>query len=147
MEKRSSTPLSAINCYKNFSLFYAIITCFYSIFDAFSSVEMFLLRAWNCSVFYQGLWDVERDSDGPQEGCILRVYVNVAFSKKTVWKGLPLLNADESLVYSVFYAFLVLHLCIWICWASLVVVPVTNTYIFISHIIIVSEILFNFTLN
>ncbi|XWS35601.1 hypothetical protein CRYUN_Cryun20dG0011200 [Craigia yunnanensis] len=35
----------------------------------------------------EGLWDVERDSDGPQEGCILRVYVNVAFSKKTVWKG------------------------------------------------------------
>ncbi|KAK8495342.1 hypothetical protein V6N13_122802 [Hibiscus sabdariffa] len=35
----------------------------------------------------EGLWDVERDSDGPQEGCILRVYVNVAFSKRTVWKG------------------------------------------------------------
>ncbi|XVF22770.1 hypothetical protein REPUB_Repub12eG0199700 [Reevesia pubescens] len=35
----------------------------------------------------EGLWDVEKDSDGPQEGCILRVYVNVAFSKKTVWKG------------------------------------------------------------
>ncbi|XP_012475361.1 protein VASCULAR ASSOCIATED DEATH 1, chloroplastic isoform X2 [Gossypium raimondii] len=35
----------------------------------------------------EGLWDVERDNDGPQEGCILRVYVNVAFSKKTVWKG------------------------------------------------------------
>ncbi|XP_039027361.1 protein VASCULAR ASSOCIATED DEATH 1, chloroplastic-like [Hibiscus syriacus] len=35
----------------------------------------------------EGLWDVERDSDDPQEGCALRVYVNVAFSKKTVWKG------------------------------------------------------------
>ncbi|XVF33627.1 hypothetical protein REPUB_Repub17cG0184200 [Reevesia pubescens] len=35
----------------------------------------------------EALWDVERDSDGPQEGSILRVYVNVAFSKKTVWKG------------------------------------------------------------
>ncbi|GMI75806.1 VASCULAR ASSOCIATED DEATH1 [Hibiscus trionum] len=35
----------------------------------------------------EGLWDVERDGDGPQEGCILRVYVNVAFSKRTVWKG------------------------------------------------------------
>ncbi|OMO69619.1 FH interacting protein 1 [Corchorus capsularis] len=35
----------------------------------------------------QGLWDVERDTDGGQEGCILRVYVNVAFSKRTVWKG------------------------------------------------------------
>ncbi|XP_016735332.2 uncharacterized protein [Gossypium hirsutum] len=33
------------------------------------------------------LWDVESDNDGQQEGCVLRVYVNVAFSKKTVWKG------------------------------------------------------------
>ncbi|XP_039056534.1 protein VASCULAR ASSOCIATED DEATH 1, chloroplastic-like isoform X2 [Hibiscus syriacus] len=35
----------------------------------------------------EGLWDVERDCDGPQEGCVLWVYVNVAFSKRTVWKG------------------------------------------------------------
>ncbi|XP_022770172.1 protein VASCULAR ASSOCIATED DEATH 1, chloroplastic-like isoform X3 [Durio zibethinus] len=35
----------------------------------------------------EGLWDVEKDIDGPQEGCILRVYVNLAFSKRTVWKG------------------------------------------------------------
>ncbi|XWS77326.1 hypothetical protein CRYUN_Cryun01aG0251300 [Craigia yunnanensis] len=35
----------------------------------------------------EGRWDVERDRDGPQEGCVLRVYVNVAFSKKTVWKA------------------------------------------------------------
>ncbi|XP_039002191.1 protein VASCULAR ASSOCIATED DEATH 1, chloroplastic-like [Hibiscus syriacus] len=35
----------------------------------------------------EGLWDVERDSDDPQEGCVSRVYVNVAFSKRTVWKG------------------------------------------------------------
>lgn len=35
----------------------------------------------------EGLWDVERDDSGSKEGCILRVYVNVAFSKKTVWKG------------------------------------------------------------
>ncbi|KAG4169689.1 hypothetical protein ERO13_A12G097000v2, partial [Gossypium hirsutum] len=35
----------------------------------------------------EGFWDVERDSDGPVEGCISRVYVNVAFNKKTVWKG------------------------------------------------------------
>ncbi|KAK8264349.1 hypothetical protein V6Z12_D12G102800 [Gossypium hirsutum] len=33
------------------------------------------------------LWDVESDNDGQQEGCVLRVYVNVAFSKKTVWKA------------------------------------------------------------
>ncbi|MBA0772333.1 hypothetical protein Gotri_007735, partial [Gossypium trilobum] len=39
-----------------------------------------------------GFWDVERDSDGPVEGCISRVYVNVAFNKKTVWKA-PLLQA------------------------------------------------------
>lgn len=32
-----------------------------------------------------------RDDGGSKEGCILRVYVNVAFSKKTVWKGLLLL--------------------------------------------------------
>ncbi|GKV12733.1 hypothetical protein SLEP1_g23850 [Rubroshorea leprosula] len=35
----------------------------------------------------EGLWDVERNSNESQEGCILRVYVNVAFSKKTIWKG------------------------------------------------------------
>ncbi|KAH9788665.1 protein VASCULAR ASSOCIATED DEATH 1 [Citrus sinensis] len=35
----------------------------------------------------EGLWDVMRDDGGSKEGCILRVYVNVAFSKKTVWKG------------------------------------------------------------
>ncbi|TYG70956.1 hypothetical protein ES288_D05G356200v1 [Gossypium darwinii] len=66
--------------------------------------------------FILGLWDVESDNDGQQEGCVLRVYVNVAFSKKTVWKSLPLLNDDESLVYIVcsfiIYVFLVSHLCI-----------------------------------
>ncbi|XP_044494527.1 protein VASCULAR ASSOCIATED DEATH 1, chloroplastic-like [Mangifera indica] len=35
----------------------------------------------------QGLWDVEKYDNESKEGCILRVYVNVAFSKKTVWKG------------------------------------------------------------
>ncbi|KAJ1439529.1 VASt domain [Sesbania bispinosa] len=35
----------------------------------------------------EGLWDVERDKDESKECCILRVYVNVAFSKKTIWKG------------------------------------------------------------
>ncbi|KAA8520438.1 hypothetical protein F0562_014694 [Nyssa sinensis] len=35
----------------------------------------------------EGLWDVEGDSDESKECCILRVYVNVAFSKKTMWKG------------------------------------------------------------
>ncbi|CAL5381269.1 unnamed protein product [Camellia sinensis] len=34
-----------------------------------------------------GLWDVERDGDESKEGCIVRVYVNVVFSKKTMWKG------------------------------------------------------------
>lgn len=32
----------------------------------------------------EGLWDVVADSN---DGCTLRVYVNVAFSKKTMWKG------------------------------------------------------------
>ncbi|PPD99016.1 hypothetical protein GOBAR_DD03954 [Gossypium barbadense] len=41
------------------------------------------------------LWDVESDNDGQQEGCVLRVYVNVAFSKKTVWKEWQHLK-DES---------------------------------------------------
>ncbi|KAA3462118.1 protein VASCULAR ASSOCIATED DEATH 1, chloroplastic-like isoform X4 [Gossypium australe] len=41
----------------------------------------------HCCAFYQEFWDVERDSDGPVEGCISRVYVNVAFNKKTVWKA------------------------------------------------------------
>ncbi|KAK7350448.1 hypothetical protein VNO77_09100 [Canavalia gladiata] len=35
----------------------------------------------------EGLWNVERDKDESKEGCVLRVYVNVAFSKKTIWKG------------------------------------------------------------
>lgn len=38
-------------------------------------------------VNYQGLWSVERDKDESKECCTLRVYVNVAFSKKTIWKG------------------------------------------------------------
>ncbi|XP_019450088.1 PREDICTED: protein VASCULAR ASSOCIATED DEATH 1, chloroplastic-like isoform X3 [Lupinus angustifolius] len=35
----------------------------------------------------EGLWDIERDKDESKECCILRVYVNVAFLKKTIWKG------------------------------------------------------------
>uniref|UniRef100_A0A2P2KW37 Uncharacterized protein MANES_01G274600 n=1 Tax=Rhizophora mucronata TaxID=61149 RepID=A0A2P2KW37_RHIMU len=35
----------------------------------------------------EGLWDVTRDGDNPNEGCILHIYVNVAFSKRTVFKG------------------------------------------------------------
>ncbi|XP_011017348.1 PREDICTED: GRAM domain-containing protein 1A-like isoform X2 [Populus euphratica] len=34
----------------------------------------------------EGLWDVTRDGDGSNEGCILRIYVNVVFSKKTIFK-------------------------------------------------------------
>ncbi|OIW18820.1 hypothetical protein TanjilG_25263, partial [Lupinus angustifolius] len=34
----------------------------------------------------EGLWDIERDKDESKECCILRVYVNVAFLKKTIWK-------------------------------------------------------------
>lgn len=36
----------------------------------------------------QGVWDVKRDCRDSIEGSILDVYVNVAFSKRTVWKGL-----------------------------------------------------------
>jgi hypothetical protein len=35
----------------------------------------------------EGVWDVKRDCRDSIEGCILDVYVNVAFSKRTVWKG------------------------------------------------------------
>ncbi|XP_045788175.1 protein VASCULAR ASSOCIATED DEATH 1, chloroplastic isoform X3 [Trifolium pratense] len=35
----------------------------------------------------EGLWNVERDKDESKECCILRVYVNVAFCKKTIWRG------------------------------------------------------------
>ncbi|ESW06463.1 hypothetical protein PHAVU_010G049900 [Phaseolus vulgaris] len=35
----------------------------------------------------EGLWNVERDKDESKECCIMRVFVNVAFSKKTIWKG------------------------------------------------------------
>ncbi|XP_059633838.1 protein VASCULAR ASSOCIATED DEATH 1, chloroplastic isoform X3 [Cornus florida] len=35
----------------------------------------------------EALWDMERDGDESKECCILRVYVNVAFSKKTMFKG------------------------------------------------------------
>ncbi|KAK9102865.1 hypothetical protein Sjap_020119 [Stephania japonica] len=35
----------------------------------------------------QGLWVVEKASYETHTGCILRVYVNVAFCKKTIWKG------------------------------------------------------------
>ncbi|XP_010692054.2 protein VASCULAR ASSOCIATED DEATH 1, chloroplastic isoform X1 [Beta vulgaris subsp. vulgaris] len=34
----------------------------------------------------EGRWDVQKDND-QSEGCILQVYMNVAFSKKTMWKG------------------------------------------------------------
>ncbi|XP_012567245.1 protein VASCULAR ASSOCIATED DEATH 1, chloroplastic isoform X2 [Cicer arietinum] len=35
----------------------------------------------------EGLWNVERDKDESKESCTLRVYVNVAFTKKTIWRG------------------------------------------------------------
>ncbi|KAI5647504.1 hypothetical protein M9H77_33509 [Catharanthus roseus] len=34
----------------------------------------------------EGLWDVEQDGES-QRGCVLRVYVNVNFSKKTMFRG------------------------------------------------------------
>ncbi|PIN02631.1 hypothetical protein CDL12_24852 [Handroanthus impetiginosus] len=35
----------------------------------------------------EGRWDAEEDGNDSNPGCILRVYINVAFSKKTMWKG------------------------------------------------------------
>ncbi|GAB4844281.1 GRAM domain-containing protein [Ancistrocladus abbreviatus] len=35
----------------------------------------------------EGLWDVESIPNQSRGSCILRVYVNVAFSKKTMWRG------------------------------------------------------------
>ncbi|MED6196207.1 GRAM domain-containing protein [Stylosanthes scabra] len=35
----------------------------------------------------EGLWDIQRHKDNSKECCILKVYVTVAFSKKTIWKG------------------------------------------------------------
>jgi len=46
-----------------------------------------LFSSW---VQCQGLWDVTRDGDGSNEGCILRIYVDVVFSKKIIFKGLRL---------------------------------------------------------
>ena len=34
----------------------------------------------------QGIWDVQKDDN--EEGCILRVYVTLAFSKRTIFKGI-----------------------------------------------------------
>ncbi|KAG6747857.1 hypothetical protein POTOM_047748 [Populus tomentosa] len=41
----------------------------------------------NCDCQAWGLWDVTRDGDGSNEGCILRIYVDVVFSKKIIFKG------------------------------------------------------------
>ncbi|CAI9765146.1 unnamed protein product [Fraxinus pennsylvanica] len=35
----------------------------------------------------EGRWDVERDGSDSKPGCILKVYIHVAFSKKTMWRG------------------------------------------------------------
>ncbi|XP_042483039.1 protein VASCULAR ASSOCIATED DEATH 1, chloroplastic [Macadamia integrifolia] len=35
----------------------------------------------------EGLWDVERDGNKGKNSCVLRVYIHVPFSKKTMWKG------------------------------------------------------------
>ncbi|KAK6119353.1 hypothetical protein DH2020_046902 [Rehmannia glutinosa] len=35
----------------------------------------------------EGRWDVEKVDNESKPGCILRVYTNVAFSKKTMWKA------------------------------------------------------------
>ncbi|KAL8495679.1 hypothetical protein ACS0TY_019699 [Phlomoides rotata] len=35
----------------------------------------------------EGRWDLEPEEDDSKPGCRLRVYTNVAFSKKTMWRG------------------------------------------------------------
>ncbi|XP_077244969.1 protein VASCULAR ASSOCIATED DEATH 1, chloroplastic-like [Tasmannia lanceolata] len=35
----------------------------------------------------EGIWDVEQDDNEENSCCVVRVYVNVAFSRKTMWKG------------------------------------------------------------
>ncbi|XP_054781442.1 protein VASCULAR ASSOCIATED DEATH 1, chloroplastic-like isoform X2 [Prosopis cineraria] len=35
----------------------------------------------------EGWWDVQKDNNESKECCVLRVYVDVAFSKNTIWKG------------------------------------------------------------
>ncbi|XP_020968317.1 protein VASCULAR ASSOCIATED DEATH 1, chloroplastic isoform X3 [Arachis ipaensis] len=40
----------------------------------------------------EGLWDIQRHKD---DSCILRVYVTVAFSKKTIWRGKILQSTVE----------------------------------------------------
>ncbi|XP_060218984.1 protein VASCULAR ASSOCIATED DEATH 1, chloroplastic isoform X2 [Lycium barbarum] len=35
----------------------------------------------------EGFWDIENDGDGPEGGCSLKVYINVAFAKKTMFRG------------------------------------------------------------
>jgi hypothetical protein len=48
----------------------------------------------------EGVWDLKRDCRDSVEGCILDVYVNVAFSKRTVWKGLlSLIYSSLSLIF------------------------------------------------
>ncbi|KAM1140386.1 hypothetical protein ACFX19_041163 [Malus domestica] len=37
----------------------------------------------------EGFWDIERDPDVSKDCCNLKIYANVAFSKRTVWKGVP----------------------------------------------------------
>lgn len=35
----------------------------------------------------EGIWDVQKDGGTSEECCVLQVYITVAFSKKTMWKG------------------------------------------------------------
>lgn len=35
----------------------------------------------------EGFWDVKKDGDDPEGGCSLKVYINVAFTKKTMFRG------------------------------------------------------------
>ncbi|KAK1285313.1 hypothetical protein QJS10_CPB20g01385 [Acorus calamus] len=53
-----------------------------------SNLEMLVICHFSIQLKYiLGIWDVEEDISEEGSCCILRVYTNVAFSKKTMWKG------------------------------------------------------------
>lgn len=62
---------------------------------------------------FQGLWSVERDKDESKERCNLRVYVNVEFSKKTIWRGMVFYNTFCNILLGSFVNN-ILYVLIWI---------------------------------
>ncbi|OQU83917.1 hypothetical protein SORBI_3005G198901 [Sorghum bicolor] len=48
----------------------------------------------------EGIWDVEQDSLD-ENCCDLRIYINVAFSKKTIFRGIPEMAGPNSAATSI----------------------------------------------